>query len=339
MHQTSRTISRFISGALCLFGVSLTAPIVLPTHAEEASPMLLADHPLAGSLWETSTGSRLDSVEPLFGVIAGADYVLLGEKHDNPRHHALQATMLSMAAATKRPGHVVFEMLEPKQQAILDALNKAGTVPADELDTLGEDLAWEARGWPDWGMYQEIFSIAVGSGMQLHAGNPDRELVMSMGRGGSLSEEQLEDLRWDVDYDETARDSLLDELVDAHCGMMDRDAMTPLLTLQRLKDAYMGRALRQAKGEGEIAVLIAGNGHTRKDRGVPMFLDEDAKIVAIAPIEVVRGVTDPTRYSAFDPALYDYVWFTPRVDEIDPCERFRTQLEQMKSNRSEHGKQ
>jgi hypothetical protein len=30
-------------------------------------------------------------------------------------------------------------------------------------------------------------------------------------------------------------------------------------------------------------------------------------------------------------APFDYVWFTPRVDLVDPCERFREQLRQMRS--------
>jgi len=28
---------------------------------------------------------------------------------------------------------------------------------------------------------------------------------------------------------------------------------------------------------------------------------------------------------------FDYVWFTPRVDESDPCEKFREQLEKMRA--------
>ncbi|WP_319531088.1 hypothetical protein [uncultured Cohaesibacter sp.] len=68
--------------------------------------------------------------------------------------------------------------------------------------------------------------------------------------------------------------------------------------------------MRQERASSEVSVLIAGNGHVRRDRGVPMFLDASDKAVSIALIEVIRGQTDPQSYSAFDPKLYDYVWFT-----------------------------
>jgi uncharacterized iron-regulated protein len=64
-------------------------------------------------------------------------------------------------------------------------------------------------------------------------------------------------------------------------------------------------------------VLIAGNGHVRKDRGVPWYLAQlrpAARIVSIGLIEVEDDLDD-----AGDDLPYDYVWFTPRVDDADPC--------------------
>ena len=50
----------------------------------------------------------------------------------------------------------------------------------------------------------------------------------------------------------------------------------------------------------------------------------EAPSLSIAFIEVARGLETPEDYSAFDPALFDYVWFTARVDEEDPCAAFHT---------------
>jgi hypothetical protein len=36
--------------------------------------------------------------------------------------------------------------------------------------------------------------------------------------------------------------------------------------------------------------------------------------------------------------LYDYMWFTGRVDNEDPCKKFERQLKQMK-RKSQHRKQ
>ncbi len=35
----------------------------------------------------------------------------------------------------------------------------------------------------------------------------------------------------------------------------------------------------------------------------------------------------PLRLVLAGPFPFDYVWFTPRVDDLDPCEKFEKQLE------------
>ena len=303
-----------------------------------SSATLLVDHPLSETIWNNQSGEQATQ-ETLAEVIGSADYILLGEKHDNPRHHLLQSRMVTFAAASgfraDRSGHVIFEMLEPSHQAALDALvdqtrdlDDAGLDEALSLE--GETLEWTNRGWPDWSLYQPIFKTALTHKMSLHGGNPDRETLLAAGRKGIIAEDFLQDPYWQRDYTDEQRESLTDELVDAHCGMLGRDAVGPMITMQRLKDASMARAMRQAHKSSDYSILIAGNGHTRKDRGVPMFLEADKRVVSIAFIEVIRGQEAPANYPAVNPELYDFVWFTPRVDEIDPCSKFRKQLEGMK---------
>ncbi len=336
-------VSKFASIA-CLLGLVLANnPLTsLSTFAAEPSKpkesaLLLFDHPLVDTIWNTGTSVRITK-EALTKQLRASDYVLLGEKHDNERHHAIQAELsASVISNGSKPAALVFEMLEPAHQKVLD---QAASLSLAEL---GEKVEWEKRGWPSWASYQPIFESAQKVGSPLFAGNPNRATIMDVGRGGELSESDLVDLRWEQDYDDNQRESLLTELVDSHCGMMGRESMGPLVTLQRLKDAYMGRAIRKAGNERPV-VLIAGNGHVRKDRGVPFFLDSDKRTVSVAIIEVVRDQLEAASYSAFDPKLYDYVWFTPRVDEIDPCDKFREQLERMKqkmkakSGAKDHGK-
>ncbi|WP_119306702.1 ChaN family lipoprotein [Cohaesibacter haloalkalitolerans] len=320
---------------------SAPAPAQAPGNSERS--MILTDHPLSDSLWNTRTGQKA-SVQELADAIAGARYLLLGEKHDNPRHHALQARMIEEAAVriapSGRKGHVILEMLEPHYQPALDAISQkaAETVvsgpeaqkTAENLTKpLGLTLEWETRGWPDWALYQPIFTTALAHHMTLHAGNPERDDLLAAGRKGILSDDLQKDLRWELDYDVSQRDSLTEELVAAHCGMMGPGSVGPLMTMQRLKDAHMARAMRQAGTADDLSILIAGNGHTRKDRGVPMFLEPGKTVVSVSFMEVMRGSNDPATYPGFDPALYDFVWFTPRVDEIDPCEKFKEQLKAM----------
>src|SRR3546814_12543904 len=61
--------------------------------AGAAPAALHAGHPLSGTLWDTRSG-RQAGEQTLFAEAAAARWVLLGEKHDNAVHHALQARLV-----------------------------------------------------------------------------------------------------------------------------------------------------------------------------------------------------------------------------------------------------
>jgi uncharacterized iron-regulated protein len=74
-------------------------------------------------------------------------------------------------------------------------------------------------------------------------------------------------------------------------------------------------------------VLIAGNGHVRTDRGVPWYLARirpTARTVSVALLEVREGLD-----AAAADLPFDYVWFTPRVDDRDPCADAEERLRQL----------
>jgi uncharacterized iron-regulated protein len=102
--------------------------------------------------------------------------------------------------------------------------------------------------------------------------------------------------------------------------------LAPMALAQRARDALMARALLDADADG--AVLIAGAGHARTDRGVPYHLKAQKPglaVVSIAWIEVDRDAAAPPAYAgafAADRLPFDYVWFTPRANDDDPCAAF-----------------
>jgi hypothetical protein len=119
--------------------------------------------------------------------------------------------------------------------------------------------------------------------------------------------------------------SLQDELRAAHCGQVPGHVVIGMMRVQRARDAMMADRLAATSGRGG-GVLIAGNAHVRRDRGVPWYLARlrpDARTVSIGLIEVGGDL----------PALadlpYDYVWFTSRIDNADDdCDTHDTALEQ-----------
>jgi uncharacterized iron-regulated protein len=92
---------------------------------------------------------------------------------------------------------------------------------------------------------------------------------------------------------------------------------------QHARDAQMAQVLLR-EGAKDGAVLIAGAGHARLDRGVPYYLKLEApesSAVSVAFIEVESERTAPATYVA-ERGAFDYIWFTPRVTDEDPCAAF-----------------
>jgi len=262
-------------------------------------------HPLIGKAWSPEKG--FVTREVLEADLAAHPYVMLGEKHDNPDHHRLQG---ELTGALIDGGHqaVVFEMLDVDEA---DAV--AG---ATDPDALAAAVDWEHSGWPAFSMYRPIFEAIQAHGGTVVAGHPTRDQVKAAMTDGVPGVKALT---------EPLHDSLAREIRDDHCGYAN-DAMIPLLVnAQRLKDSTLAAHVASFPE----AVLICGGGHARRDRGVPYYLPEGSS-VSLGFEEVQDGVTDPAAY--VEPGEYDWVVFTARLDDTDPCEVFKKQLEKMKAS-------
>ncbi len=278
---------------------------------------LLADHPLAGTVWNLKEQRQATPLE-LFEAAAQARWVLLGEKHDNAEHHQIQALVVGALGQRGRQPAVVWEMAEPLHDAALKAASLA------DLANLGPAVDWEERGWPSWSEYQPIAEQALTHGMTLAAGDAPPETRRMLGRGGELDQATAARLNWSRDYDAEQQKRLTRLLADAHCGVLPVSVLPAMMSIQRLRDAWMADVMRR-EGATDGAILITGGQHARRDRGVPWHLQPNGgEVFAMTAVEVVRGVETATDYPAFDPLLYDYIWFTPRVDEKDPCDAFKS---------------
>ena len=86
----------------------------------------------------------------------------------------------------------------------------------------------------------------------------------------------------------------------------------------------------------EQCVTRCRHGHARNDRGVPAYLAAKAvgeTVISLVFMEVGEGKTEPTAYArrfGSNTLPFDYVWFTPRLENVDPCEKFRAELERLR---------
>ncbi|RDD63606.1 ChaN family lipoprotein [Ferruginivarius sediminum] len=304
----------------------------LPPVPSDWRSEVFADHPLTGSLWNAASGTRATPAE-LAEAGAAADFVLLGEKHDNPDHHRLQAWMVEALAALGARPAVAFEMIDADQA---DALQDHLAARPRDAAGLGPAIGWKERGWPDWEIYEPVAAAALRAGLPVRAADVAQPLQRKVGREGlaALAERRVRTLGLDRDLPEALRADLRQELVESHCNMLPDEAIAPMAKVQRLRDAAMAESLVSAAKEGVgQAVLIAGNGHVRGDRGVPWYLRDrlaEPKVLTLAILEVREGETNWRSYMSVAhgdaPPAFDYVWFTPRVDNEDPCEKFADQF-------------
>lgn len=326
--------------AMALFRVSgaLVALLVMLAGCRSAAPDMRwhttvgRDHALAGRIWDVAR-NRFVREPDVAAHAARARYVLLGEKHDNADHHVLQTRLLAALVAAGRKPAVAFEMLTPSQAPAL-----ARHLAAHPRDAAGiaQAVGWAASGWPDWAMYEPTARVAGDAGLPIVAANLDTTQVRAVAREGVAALDARFVTRHALGRALPAdQDRLMAEEIRAsHCGHAPDGIVPGMIAAQRARDARLADALLEAPG-GDGGVLIAGAGHARNDRGVPVYLarlEPGARVVTIAFVEVEEGRKDPMGYrDRFDGTLpFDYVWFTPAVDAEDPCETFRKSLERLR---------
>ncbi|MBH8612172.1 ChaN family lipoprotein [Pseudomonas mohnii] len=288
---------------LCLF--SLLA--ACQTHHAAAPPAPIApqgrDHADFGVIRELATGRSLTPQE-LVEHLAGAPRLLVGEQHDNPDHHTLQLWLLRELAAQRPQGSLLMEMLNPDQQARVDAAqaaSRAGQPPADPYQA----LAWQAN-W-DWGVYGAVVNYALRQPYPLLAANLDRSQILQI-------YQQRPTLSGEASTTPQVQATLLDDIRGSHCGLLPEALLPAMLAVQQQRDRRMAERLLTAPTP---ALLLAGAFHVRKDLGVPLHL----KDLGAAQGNVVLVLAEAGKTVSAENA--DYVWYTAAQPEQDHCASLR----------------
>jgi uncharacterized iron-regulated protein len=294
------------------------------------------DHPLVGQMWDVEAARLIDATTLVQRLTTGR-FVLLGEKHDNPDHHRLQAWILGAVLDAGRRPAVGFEMF-----GVDDGPAIARYVAAHPTDVAGlaEVVHWHRSGWPDWGLYQPIAEIALRAKLPLVATNLSQATARALGQGNLSAADAALAARLGLDRPlaPNSQAAMAAEIREAHCHYASEAQVEAMITMQRARDAQMATSLAAA-GQQDGAVLIAGAGHVRQDYGVPLHLANSAPgatVLSVAFLEVSQGALEPAAYAArFQGAKlpFDYVWFTPRVDDQDPCQHFEEQLKRLPKER------
>lgn len=285
-------------------------------------------HPLAGAIVRATDGAEVSWAQ-LVAELVTARAVLLGEKHDNPDHHRLQARIYAALSDGQPPPAAVFEMLDAGDQPAVTALWKRADRTPDQLAAA---VDWEASGWPPFPLYAPIFSQVMGAGAPVLAAGLPRALAMQLARGQPLMpvgafEGGLE-VRYGIDrpLPEAQHAAVRTLMVDAHCGMLPEGMLDGMVRIQRLRDGLMAEGIRLGIEQQGRAVLFAGAGHVRRDRAVPALLARvgitDA--LSVGFLEVTAGRVAVADYLDADRrAGFDFLVLTPALPAEDHCAELR----------------
>lgn len=320
-------------GVLCALAALPTASAAAGRDGTGAPPIHwmskgLAHHPLVGQIWRRD-GNRFVSEAELVAAAEAAPLVLIGEIHDNPDHHRIQARLTAALLDDRADRALAIEMIRSDQQPTLDTF--LARRPGD-LAGLGRTLEWSQSGWPAWTHYAAVLAPFVARRLAVLGANLPRTEIRAIARDGfaALGRARLTALALDHPIPKAVLDATAKEITEVHCGAFPQARAVPFAQIQLARDAAMAAALREAaRRAGGKAVLIAGNGHLRTDRGVPWQLGRQGyrgRILTIAPMEVQADRTDARDYGAAygtREAPFDYLWFTPRQRREDPCAALR----------------
>jgi uncharacterized iron-regulated protein len=310
--------------------------VLLSSPALAGSPpafisTLETGHPLVGKVWDPQTKVFVP-VDELVRAAAAADVVVLGETHDNPDHHTLQAWILRHLIAAGRKPAVAFEMLDSSQREALERHLKER--PGDDAG-LGAAVEWEKTGWPDWALYRPIADAALSAGLPILTANLSKDETRQIAKG-TFPAASARRLGLDKPLPPPVQQAMESEIKSSHCDMLPDKALPAMVQIQRARDSVMARAVLDGIAARKNAVLIAGAGHARFDRGAPAHLAELApgrKVLSVAFVEVQADKIQPPLYAELYEAEhlpFDLVWFTPRSQREDQCEAFRRHMEKKK---------
>ena len=253
--------------------------------------------------------------EALRSLVAGPrrlDFLLLGEVHDHPLHHQLRAAWLTRLARSGRFA-IAFEQFDADRQADLDKGRAAGLAG----EALARAAGFQFRGW-DWDNYAPLVALALRERLPLVAANLSAVKARAIARGTtSLAAGDVP-----PSWGPSERAKMVSAIANGHCGLLPERAVAGSVNAQLARDATIADALARAReSTARPVVLIAGNGHVRRDIGVARHLAARAPGARIYCVGFLERDETPGERAGTPP--FDLVVRTPPHERPDQCEELR----------------
>lgn len=199
---------------------------------------------------------------------ARPNVLLLGETHDNGEGHRMRVDALRLRINEGWRPAIAMEQFDREQQPALDAAMRE----CRDADCVVSRVATGKSGWK-WAFYKPVISLALTNGLPLLAANlsrADAGKVISGGFESVLAADVRARHGLDAALPAGVLAAQVDEVRTGHCDMLPADMLEPMARAQIARDVVMAETVRPHVARG--VVLIAGNGHVRRDIAVPYWL-------------------------------------------------------------------
>ena len=245
--------------------------------------------------------------------LRGDARVLLGEVHDNAEVHRRRLAVLQRAfAAGWRPA-IAMEQFDRERQSDIDAAR--GERPHDAAYLISRATAAGSGGW-DWAFYRPVVELALRHDVPLLAANvssADARRIVREGLASAFTPAEVAALGLDAVAPNALEAEQARAIEAGHCDALPASLVPAMVRAQFARDAVMAGLLRARRGG---IVLLAGNGHVRRDVGVPRWLGRSPD--PVLSVGFLEQGDSATPESAFDVVVR-----LPAFERRDPCARFR----------------
>ncbi len=251
----------------------------------------------------------------LLAALQGKSLILLGEVHDNGAQHALRLEVVRRLVATGARPAIAFEQFDRERQSDIDRARRERPRDADFVIEQGGG----AKNWR-WEFYRPFVQLALDFDLPIVAANLSRGDAMRLSTEGwsALSDvtaaQRLGIERLPTEF----REAHQREIQRAHCDLVPADAVPAMARAQIGRDLVLAQSIRPYIAGG--VVLLAGNGHVRKDIGVPTWLAADELTQAISVGLLEEGEPDVPDQLA---PRFDVLIMTPAAERPDQCAELR----------------
>ncbi len=260
--------------AYCM--VLLLASVVLPGCSHEPGGPL---YKVADKSYKSITAAVTETID--------SQIFLVGEHHDNPRHHAHELELIrEIHEKAEKPLAIGLEMFETGYQEQLDEWVH-GNLGLDDFIKI-----YYANWDQPWSLYRDIFFYAREHGIHLIGLNIPRKIVHKVARSGyaSLTAQDMSSLPAGLACDVTPEyESFIHKVFGWHNDT--NESFTNFCEAQVLWDSVMAINLLKFNRENPATklVVLAGDGHSwkpgiprqislRQDLSMAIFLPESRKL-------------------------------------------------------------